>query len=84
MKPALLLIPGMLNDARVWQHVVPFLLLDEPCEGIAPVLVESIRDALLQLKSEGMPMLVAEQNAILSSRADRVITLVAGQIANTP
>jgi branched-chain amino acid transport system ATP-binding protein len=45
------------------------------------VLVEAIRDALLKLKSSGMPMLVAEQNAILASRADRVITLVAGQVA---
>jgi branched-chain amino acid transport system ATP-binding protein len=74
----------MLSIARTLMTAPKLLLLDEPCEGIAPVLVESIRDALLQLKSEGMPMLVAEQNAILSSRADRVITLVAGQIANTP
>ena len=74
----------MLSIARTLMTGPKLLLLDEPCEGIAPVLVESIRDALLQLKSEGMPMLVAEQNAILSSRADRVITLVAGQIANTP
>lgn len=74
----------MLSIARTLMTGPALLLLDEPCEGIAPVLVESIRDALLQLKAEGMPMLVAEQNAILSSRADRVITLVAGQIANTP
>jgi branched-chain amino acid transport system ATP-binding protein len=72
----------MLSIARTLMTGPKLLLLDEPCEGIAPVLVESIRDALLQLKSAGMPMLVAEQNAILSSRADRVITLVAGQIAN--
>jgi branched-chain amino acid transport system ATP-binding protein len=57
------------------------LLLDEPCEGIAPVLVESISEALLGLKAQGMSMLLAEQNAILASRADRVITLSAGQIA---
>ena len=71
----------MLSIARTLMTGPSLLLLDEPCEGIAPVLVESIRDALLQLKGEGMPMLVAEQNAILASRADRVITLVAGQIA---
>jgi len=74
----------MLSIARTLMTSPALLLLDEPCEGIAPVLVEAIRDALLQLKGEGMPMLVAEQNAILSSRADRVITLVAGQIATTP
>lgn len=53
------------------------LLLDEPCEGIAPVLVESIRDALLALKGAGMSLLVAEQNGVLAQRADRVITLTA-------
>ena len=71
----------MLSIARTLMTSPALLLLDEPCEGIAPVLVESIRDALLQLKHEGVPMLVAEQNAILASRADRVITLAAGQIA---
>jgi branched-chain amino acid transport system ATP-binding protein len=71
----------MLSIARTLMTGPALLLLDEPCEGIAPVLVEAIRDALLKLKSSGMPMLVAEQNAILASRADRVITLVAGQVA---
>jgi branched-chain amino acid transport system ATP-binding protein len=71
----------MLSIARTLMTGPALLLLDEPCEGIAPVLVEAIRDALLQLKASGMPMLVAEQNTILASRADRVITLVAGQVA---
>ena len=56
------------------------LLLDEPCEGIAPLLVVAIRDALLHLKAQGMPMLVAEQNRILADRADRVVTLVSGRV----
>jgi branched-chain amino acid transport system ATP-binding protein len=56
------------------------LLLDEPCEGIAPVLVENIVEVLFMLKAQGMPILVAEQNSILADRADRVITLVAGQL----
>ncbi len=70
----------MLAIARTLMTEPKLLLLDEPCEGIAPVLVESIRDALLALKNQGMPMLVAEQNQVLSSRADRVITLVAGKL----
>jgi branched-chain amino acid transport system ATP-binding protein len=70
----------MLSIARTLMTEPSLLLLDEPCEGIAPVLVESIRDALLALKSGGMAMLVAEQNHILSDRADRVITLAAGTI----
>ncbi len=69
----------MLSIARTLMTSPTLLLMDEPCEGIAPVLVESIRDALLQLKSQGMSLLIAEQNALLAAHADRVITLVAGQ-----
>ena len=67
----------MLSIARTLMTAPSMLLLDEPCEGIAPVLVESIRDALLSLKADGMAMLVAEQNGVLANRADRVITLAA-------
>ena len=76
----------MLALARTLMTAPSMLLLDEPCEGIAPVLVEAIRDALLILKRQGMPMLIAEQNALLADHADRVITLTAGQLsgAKTP
>ena len=67
----------MLSMARTLMTEPTVLLLDEPCEGIAPLLVESIRDALLQLRQEGMAMLVAEQNGVLADSADRVITLSA-------
>ncbi|MDO9164496.1 MAG: ABC transporter ATP-binding protein [Rhodoferax sp.] len=70
----------MLAIARTLMTSPRLLLLDEPCEGISPVLVESIVDALLLLRAQGMPMLVAEQNNLLADRADRVITLVAGQL----
>ncbi len=72
----------MLAIARTLMASPQLLLLDEPCEGIAPVLVESIAEALMALKNQGMPMLVAEQNQTLASRADRVITLAAGQVAH--
>ena len=65
----------MLAIARVLMTEPQLLLLDEPCEGIAPVLVEQMRDALLALKIQGMSMLIAEQNAVLSNRADRVIQM---------
>ena len=38
-------------------------------------------DALLALRAQGLPMLVAEQNRILADRADRVLTLVSGRLA---
>ena len=70
----------MLAIARTLMTGPRLLLLDEPCEGIAPVLVEAIRDALLDLKSHGMPMLVAEQNQLLAASADRRVLLVAGKV----
>ncbi len=70
----------MLAIARTLMTAPKVLLLDEPCEGIAPVLVESIRDALLKLKREGLGLLVAEQNQLLASRADRLVLLVAGKV----
>jgi branched-chain amino acid transport system ATP-binding protein len=73
----------MLSIARTLMTAPALLLLDEPCEGISPVLVEHLAGALLALKAQGMPMLVAEQNHILADHADRVLTLVAGQFAGT-
>ena len=73
----------MLAIARTLMTSPRLLLLDEPCEGIAPVLVESIRDALLALKAGGMPMLVAEQNQLLAASADRRVLLVAGKVRDS-
>jgi len=73
----------MLAIARTLMTGPKILLLDEPCEGIAPVLVESIRDALLDLKREGMALLVVEQNRLLASRADRLLWLVAGKVRDS-
>ena len=73
----------MLAIARTLMIGPRLLLLDEPCEGIAPVLVESIRDALLALKAGGIPMLVAEQNQLLAASADRRVLLVAGKVRDS-
>jgi branched-chain amino acid transport system ATP-binding protein len=70
----------MLALARTLMTAPRLLLLDEPCEGIAPVLVAAMRDALLQLAREGVAMLVAEQNNILAQHAQRVLVLTSGRM----
>ena len=70
----------MLALARTLMTGPRLLLLDEPCEGIAPVLVAAMRDALLQLAREGVAMLVAEQNNILALHAQRVLLLTSGRM----
>ena len=70
----------MLALARTLMIGPRLLLLDEPCEGIAPVLVAAMRDALLQLAREGVAMLVAEQNNILARHAQRVLVLTSGRM----
>ena len=73
----------MLALARTLMTGPRLLLLDEPCEGIAPVLVAAMCDALLQLAGQGMTLLVAEQNHILAAHAHRVLTLVSGRLAHS-
>lgn len=73
----------MLALARTLMTGPRLLLLDEPCEGIAPLLVAAMRDALLQLAREGVAMLVAEQNNILSRHAQRVLVLTSGRLEPT-
>jgi branched-chain amino acid transport system ATP-binding protein len=70
----------MLAIARTLMTSPRLLLLDEPCEGIAPVLVQALSKALLQLRVEGLSLLVAEQNNILAAHADRVLLLNSGQL----
>ena len=70
----------MLALARTLMTAPRLLLLDEPCVGIAPVLVAAMRDALLQLAREGVAMLVAEQNNLLARHAQRVLVLTSGRM----
>lgn len=74
----------MLALARTLMTGPRLLLLDEPCEGIAPVLVAAMRDALLQLAREGLTLLVAEQNQILAAHAHRILRLTSGRLSAAP
>ena len=52
----------MLAIARALMTNPEFLLLDEPTEGLAPLMVNTLRDAIHTLKQTGLTVLLAEQN----------------------
>ena len=70
----------MLAIGRTLMTQADVLILDEPCEGIAPILVLAIARALAALKSQGYTFLIAEQNQTLTAMADKVLTLSGGVI----
>lgn len=70
----------MLAVARALSRDVKLLLLDEPYEGLAPVIVREIEKILEDIKSHGMTTVIVEQNALAALRlADRAIILESGQ-----
>jgi len=71
----------MLAVARALARDVKLLLLDEPYEGLAPVIVQEIEKTLEQIKVLGMTTIIVEQNAIAALHlADRAIILDMGQV----
>ena len=71
----------MLTIARTLVTNPKLLLLDEPTEGLAPILVRSIADTVRELKEKGLPILLAEQNLkFTSALADRAYVLETGEI----
>jgi branched-chain amino acid transport system ATP-binding protein len=71
----------MLTIARTLMGSPELLILDEPSEGLAPLVVEMLRDQLARLKAEGLTMLVAEQNVrFVSGLGDRVYVLEKGMV----
>ena len=71
----------MLTIARTLMGNPELLLLDEPSEGLAPLVVEHLKEQIARLKREGLTILLAEQNVGFSlDLADRVYVLEKGAI----
>ena len=75
----------MLAIARTLMGNPLALLLDEPSEGIAPLLAARIADTVRELRSHGVGILLCEQNAAFARRvADRAYLIERGQISENP
>jgi branched-chain amino acid transport system ATP-binding protein len=74
----------MLTIARTLMGNPELLLLDEPSEGLAPVIVENMLEQVQRLKREGLTILLAEQGLDFSlALADRVYVIQKGRIEFT-
>jgi branched-chain amino acid transport system ATP-binding protein len=71
----------MLTIARTLMGNPDILLLDEPSEGLAPIVVEALRVQLARLKASGLTIVLAEQNVrFVSELGDRVYILEKGMV----
>src|SRR4029434_6124161 len=74
----------MLTIARTLMGNPDLLLLDEPSEGLAPVIVENLLEQIQRLKREGLTILLAEQGVDFSlALADRVYVLEKGAVRHS-
>ena len=71
----------MLTIARTLTGNPELLLLDEPSEGLAPLIVDTLRDKIAELKAQGLTILLAEQRVDFAlALADRVYVLERGAV----
>ena len=71
----------MLAIARALARDIKVLLLDEPYEGLAPVIVDEIEKTLSLIKSQGITTILVEQNAVRALKlADRAVILDTGGV----
>jgi branched-chain amino acid transport system ATP-binding protein len=72
----------MLSIGRALLTNPKLLIMDEPSEGLAPTVVETLIETVKDLTAAGMGLLVVEQNlGVATALADRVIVMVSGTIA---
>jgi branched-chain amino acid transport system ATP-binding protein len=71
----------MVAIARTLMGNAQLLLLDEPAEGLAPVLVEQLAAQLVRLRGEGLSMVISEQNLTFArALADRAYIIESGSV----
>lgn len=71
----------MLAIARTLMGNPDLMLLDEPSEGLAPIIVEQMANAILAMKAEGIAVLLSEQNLDFAAEiADRALLIETGTI----
>ena len=71
----------MLAIARALVRDIKVLLLDEPYEGLAPVIVQEIAKTLAIIRDQGITTVIVEQNAVAALKlADRAVILDIGQV----
>ena len=74
----------MLAIARALMGNPELLLMDEPGEGLAPMLVQKIGEAILQLKERGLSILLVEQNLPFAiETSDYIHVLSQGMIVHS-
>jgi len=74
----------MLAIGRILRTGARLLLLDEPTEGLAPVIIQQIGKTIARLKDEGFTILLVEQNfRFASTVADRYFVMEHGKIIDT-
>jgi branched-chain amino acid transport system ATP-binding protein len=73
----------MLSIARILRNGAKFLLLDEPTEGLAPVIIEQIGRTIARLKREGFTIILVEQNfRFAQTVADRHYLVEQGRVVD--
>jgi branched-chain amino acid transport system ATP-binding protein len=71
----------MLTIARTLMGNPEVLLIDEPTEGLAPLIVETVEKVIMDIHRQGIPILLVEQNMRVALRlAERIYVISKGTI----